>query len=442
MAGLLDFLNPNTFGGLLGGMGGNDPYAALNPPIPPEAYQAYFGRYNVGKRPGVFDRGTSPIPGMEMAGVPMPTEQQQAPQLPPSINIPQMQVASAEPTDMSSVPRRAGPPMQIAPQLPQQQPSQLPQQAAGMGIGDRFINGLGNNSNMLMGAGAALLSGEGFGGGLRGAMTGSALDKKNSTEQAGQIATYKALIGRGMSPNDAMAAVLNPEIMKTVAAQTYGEKKAPDTVEIEDPNTGLKQRAMWDAATKSWKLIQPAGATTVPGGAMAPGTDVKKLREMQTKDQFDKQNALPDTLAKATQFVNLVDMAITHPGRETYTGASGYLDPRNYMPGTDAKNYGAIHKQLTGQAFMEAYAGLRGGGAITEVEGKKATEAQIRLDTAQSDEAYLGALKEARQLILDRMARAKAEASGGKIPVPIPPQPSATPPGNVPAPPPGFQIVR
>jgi hypothetical protein len=48
---------------------------------------------------------------------------------------------------------------------------------------------------------------------------------------------------------------------------------------------------------------------------------------------------------------------------------------------------------------MQAYQNLRGGGQITEVEGKKATDAIARLNTAQSDSEFLTALNDLRSVM-------------------------------------------
>jgi hypothetical protein len=105
---------------------------------------------------------------------------------------------------------------------------------------------------------------------------------------------------------------------------------------------------------------------------------------------------LPAVIAKAQQSIELVDEMLKHPGRETATGLSGSIDPRNYIPGTDAKDFQIRQKQLQGRVFLEAFETLKGGGAITEAEGAAATRALGRLDLAQSDKEYAAALKELR----------------------------------------------
>jgi nitrous oxide reductase accessory protein NosL len=124
----------------------------------------------------------------------------------------------------------------------------------------------------------------------------------------------------------------------------------------------------------------------------------------------EAQMALPGALQKAEQAINIIDQLIEHPGRETATGLSGMVDPRNYLPGTEATDFHVMKRQLQGKAFLEAFESLKGGGVITEVEGMKATEALARLDTAQSDEAYEAALREFRSVIKIGTERARQRA--------------------------------
>jgi nitrous oxide reductase accessory protein NosL len=124
----------------------------------------------------------------------------------------------------------------------------------------------------------------------------------------------------------------------------------------------------------------------------------------------EAQMALPGALQKAEQAINIIDQLIEHPGRETATGLSGMVDPRNYLPGTEATDFHVMKRQLQGKAFLEAFESLKGGGVITEVEGMKATEALARLDTAQSDEAYEAALRDFRSVIEIGTERARQRA--------------------------------
>jgi hypothetical protein len=144
--------------------------------------------------------------------------------------------------------------------------------------------------------------------------------------------------------------------------------------------------------------------------------DLKQIQLQNAQDkQQEKEQGKQAAIANAQDSLAVLDKAINHPGRETATGVSGSVDPRNYLPGTDAKNFRVVLDQIKGQAFMQAYQNLRGGGQITEVEGKKATDAIARLDTAQSDKEFVTALTDLRSVMqrgYDRLANGKSGGQG------------------------------
>lgn len=84
----------------------------------------------------------------------------------------------------------------------------------------------------------------------------------------------------------------------------------------------------------------------------------------------------------------------------------------------DAARVQSKMDQIGGQSFLQAYNTLRGGGQITEVEGKKATDAMGRLKTAQSEKDYQQALSELREVVLGGIARARRQAGGGAVAAP------------------------
>jgi hypothetical protein len=115
-----------------------------------------------------------------------------------------------------------------------------------------------------------------------------------------------------------------------------------------------------------------------------------KVRD-ETRDRNDQRKT---TIAGMGDSIDVLNKAINHPGRETVTGLSGALDPRNYVRGSDARDFQVVVDQIGGKAFLQAFESLKGGGQITEVEGKKATDAMARLNTSQSDSEYLVALED------------------------------------------------
>lgn len=342
---------------------------------------------------------------------------------------------------------------------PNAQPAQFqaPQQQAAQpespGFGDHLMAGLSG-----FGSG-------GRNGGLIGALTSGASALASGVAPENQ--TVKALVARGLDPATAQTVARDPSLLRSVIPQLMGTAgKTDDIKEFEYARTqgftgGLQewmQRKRGGAGeygmTPIWgvdkdgkpaivqlgkggdakqsglpegfqlardpiKVEGPTGTTLLDPQTRQPISFIPKdLKGAEVqKAQGEAQGAaivnLPNTLAKSQQTLDVIDKMIDHPGRETATGLSGTLDPRNYLGGTDAKNFQIAAKQLEGKTFLEAFESLKGAGAITEMEGSKATAAIARLDRAQSDTEYLAALKELRVIITAGMERAKAKAAGG-----------------------------
>lgn len=120
--------------------------------------------------------------------------------------------------------------------------------------------------------------------------------------------------------------------------------------------------------------------------------------------------SLPQTIATAEHTLSTLDKVLAHPGRLGATGASSKLNPANFTPGTDEYDFNVLMDQVQGKTFLQAYESLKGGGQITEVEGKKAEQAIARLNTAQSEEAFASAIEELREVVVSGLERAKAKA--------------------------------
>lgn len=115
-----------------------------------------------------------------------------------------------------------------------------------------------------------------------------------------------------------------------------------------------------------------------------------------------------------------------HPGFKQAVGTSSLLGIQK-IPGTDARDFMNRLDQLKGGAFLEAFNSLKGGGQITEVEGKKATEAIARMDNATSEPEFIAALNDFESVVMAGANRAKAKARGGAPAAEQPAQPSAAP---------------
>ena len=97
-----------------------------------------------------------------------------------------------------------------------------------------------------------------------------------------------------------------------------------------------------------------------------------------------------------------------HGGFEQYVGLGvPYL---SNIHGTDTADFRTLYDSLKGQAFLEAFARIKGAGAITEVEGAKATQALLKLNNAQSEKEFIKYAREFQENAQKGMALAKEKA--------------------------------
>lgn len=155
-------------------------------------------------------------------------------------------------------------------------------------------------------------------------------------------------------------------------------------------------------------LIRAQDDPTLQGNIARAKEAGKTTGELGTKAQFD----LPSAVGQAEQTLGLVDDLLNHPGLGQAVGKSRLLGIQK-IPGTDAKDFDVRLDQLKGQQFMQAYQTLRGGGQITEVEGKKATDAISRMNPSSSEGEFRKAAEEFKGIIQAGVEREKSRASAG-----------------------------
>lgn len=138
------------------------------------------------------------------------------------------------------------------------------------------------------------------------------------------------------------------------------------------------------------------------------GTEAQKG---QGQALSDAQVALPGIETSAKYAMDTIDRLSTDPYLPNMLGP---FDSRTPNLTTDAARVQGYMNQLKGQAFLQAFTSLKGGGAITEIEGQKAEQAIARLDAAQSETDYKKALNELRDIMDQGLqnARRKAGVSG------------------------------
>lgn len=114
---------------------------------------------------------------------------------------------------------------------------------------------------------------------------------------------------------------------------------------------------------------------------------------------------LPKVQASAANARSMVQGVLNHPGFSSTVGATA-LPGARFIPGTKEADFQSRMDQLKGSAFLQAFETLKGGGQITEVEGKKATDAINRMSISTSEKEF----RQAAQDFLSVVDRAEQNA--------------------------------
>jgi hypothetical protein len=216
------------------------------------------------------------------------------------------------------------------------------------------------------------------------------------------------------------------------AKQQYGG--AETTMEVTDQKTGV--RTVVKARPNEYGVLVPVEMAPVPlstdasatGGENISSTVARPAPSVAVVKERQASERLPEAIAMNNDAIRKIDEMIggidakgnplegakgqPHPGLSKATGLGGGV--MRFFSGTEGKNFEIRHKEVLSQAFLDAFEALKGGGAITEKEGEKATSARTRMDLAQSKAEYIDAARE-YQGVLKRgveNARARMQRSG------------------------------
>jgi hypothetical protein len=164
--------------------------------------------------------------------------------------------------------------------------------------------------------------------------------------------------------------------------------------------------------------VTPYGTHTAqPSGPPIP-IDIHGAESQQQAGAIEGKaaGAMPDVVQNINSSLNAIDEALAHPGRGAATGKSSWMDPSNYIKGSEAYGYReGVLKKVTGQAFLASVQQMRGLGHLSESEGKAATEASAALATGLPDEEHEKQLRILKAIQMRGLIRAY-EKSGMDIP--------------------------
>jgi hypothetical protein len=116
----------------------------------------------------------------------------------------------------------AQPPIFLSPADPAGAAPAQPASALGS-IGQGLANGINNHALTLMSLGAGIAQG-GVGKGLDAATAAAQAERNLQAQQVNLSHTYNVLTGAGVPADEALAAVLNPSLMRTLAVKYLGPK--------------------------------------------------------------------------------------------------------------------------------------------------------------------------------------------------------------------------
>jgi hypothetical protein len=188
-------------------------------------------------------------------------------------------------------------------------------------------------------------------------------------------------------------------------------------MEVIDPKTG--QRTIVKGREDQYGRLVPVelasvplstnasatGATNISPTVARPAPTAAVIKERQTIEK------IPEAIAMNKDAIRKIDEILAHPGIGKATGLGG--GAMRFFSGTEAKNFEIRHNEVLSQAFLDAFEALKGGGAITEKEGEKATAARTRMDLAQSEDEYRIAAKEYQGVLRRGIANAERRISQG-----------------------------
>lgn len=226
--------------------------------------------------------------------------------------------------------------------------------------------------------------------------------QSNQTRMASAIA--QALVQKGMQPQQAIA------IAQAAAADPkIAEKLLPQALGLEPPKTIEEVIARQMAQGGGKPSGDPFDPLRRLEEAKAGG---RKAGEVAAERQMTGQLDLPGAVAQAKEGLRLIDELRTHKGRNSafwHGPLAGIpLTPETSILNRDAYDAQVRLNQIKGGAFLEAFKTLKGGGQITEVEGRKATDAITRMERAQSRAEFDKALSDYEGVIrlgIDRAAQ-------------------------------------
>jgi len=178
-------------------------------------------------------------------------------------------------------------------------------------------------------------------------------------------------------------------------------------------------------------VAPPVAQPTAPNLALAAALSPKAQQELQVgqiKDQQKAAEALPQVMQQGKTLIGAIDQMIgvkdakgnviipEHKGLKDVVGTMIPFEYKLGQGGTPGADFKSYYDQVKGGAFLEAVQLMKGSGALSEIEGTKATAALTAASTAQSPDAFRREMAKFRDAIQTGMNNAATKAGKGRIP--------------------------
>jgi hypothetical protein len=225
------------------------------------------------------------------------------------------------------------------------------------------------------------------------------------TENEAQAERARSLAERG----------LDPRLPMPVQEWEYFNKLSPQDqqrfLDMKRQNYGVSTIAQVPTLVRRGPEPETKPLTTLPNVVSAAAQvaaatgGARVAAETLAKSAAQAQIDLPQVASDTSYTIELLDKLKSHPGLILGVGdiVRGSVPP---VYGAQA-DFVILHNQIKGTQFLRAYETLRGGGHITEIEGKKATDAMSRLDRAGTPQEFKAAASELQEILRKGFERAR-----------------------------------
>lgn len=253
----------------------------------------------------------------------------------------------------------------------------------------------------------------------------STLAQMPDLSQGHVISVAQQLIGNGMADQQGMLKALSTmpsdpgALRQWISQGLMSTQTAKDQLEAMQPDVQMVdsggQITPYNRKQSAGPVGPLAGGATIAKTAPPMDPLAQQTKELQLGkarfEETDRNNAQQEKLASVQDSLAVIDKATNHPGLSGSVGKWGLVS--GYIPGTKEKDFQSVLDQLKGESFLQAFSNLKGGGQITELEGKKATDAIARLDKSQTEPEFRKSLADLRA-IMQRGADRLAAQQGGQ----------------------------